>query len=143
MKPDSLEQKLARQQMRQVPPEWRVEVLIAARQAQNPRQPSPTARHSFFSTLNQQLATLLWPNPRAWGALATVWVVILTANMASRGDSATATARRVAPPTPEMRELLREQEQLFAELFDQPAIERPKTSRPQPQSLHRSEHLDA
>jgi len=138
------EKRLQRQPLREVPAAWRKEILIAAREAGTSRHASPVTGDGFLLTLRQQLSTLLWPDRRAWAGLAAAWVLILAANVASRGDSTPATASSVAPPTPQLREMLREQEQLLAELFDQPsAADRSKPRLPRPQSFYRNEFLNA
>ena len=144
MKTDDFEKRLQRQPLREIPAGWRREILARARQA----LPAPVPGHHasrvipFLSSLNQQLSTLLWPHPRAWAGLAAAWVVILAANVACR-DDATAAARRVVPPSPQIREMLREQEQLLVELCGSPAADRPKALPPRPQSLYRNESFNA
>ena len=142
MNPDSFEQKLARQQLRQVPDEWRDDILHAARTV-GPRCEPATPRSSLLSVLNQKLSSLLWPHPRAWGALAAAWMVILVLSVAMRDDS-TAAAHRLVPPSAQMRERLREQEQLLAELLEQqPAADPSKAIPPRPHSFYRNEFLNA
>jgi hypothetical protein len=70
-------------------------------------------------------------------------MVILAANVTIRDDS-TAAALQVVPPSSQMREMLREQEQLLAELFEQaPAAVQSKAISPRPQSFYRNEFLNA
>ena len=130
MKPDNFEQRLQRQPMRQIPSEWRDDILVAA----HPSPPEP--RPSWFSTLNHQLSTLLWPCPQAWAGLAAVWLLVLTFNFATKDKSETAVAQ-MPPASPEMIEALREQHRLLAELVGRTGpreAERPKATVPAPRS---------
>jgi hypothetical protein len=72
MKPDDFESQLQRQTPKPLPPEWRTEILQAARQAA--AQPSRTAAG---------WSVWLWPCPQAWAGLAAVWVAILALNLAA------------------------------------------------------------
>jgi hypothetical protein len=122
MKPDPFEKRLQRQPLRPVPPDWRSDILAAARVARVARvarapvcavRPVP---QSWLSTINYQLSTILWPHPKAWAGLAAVWVVIALLNVAMREDSAACVVAKLAPPSPEMLVELRQQQKLFAEL---------------------------
>ena len=89
---------------------------------------------------------LFWPNPTAWAALAAVWLLILGLNFVSHGPSSQKLSRHVVPPSPQMRELLKQQERLFAELvgpLEKPQADRPKPVGPQPRSLRRQEFFNA
>jgi hypothetical protein len=85
--------------------------------AQDSLRPATARRVRFFSTLNLQLSTLLWPHPRAWAGLAGVWVLIFALHVASDGGSK---AAAVAEPvrSPEVIAILQEQRRLLAEFFD-------------------------
>jgi hypothetical protein len=84
MNTDDFEKRLQQQPMRQVPTEWRAEVLQAARTAANSNHESRITNHeSFLSTLNSQLRALLWPCPQAWAGLAAVWVAIFALNFST------------------------------------------------------------
>ena len=73
---DNFEQKLQRQPLRQVPAEWRGEILVAAdvnRRNRSVREFTFAATfRRLLSTLNAQLSTILWPHPKAWAGLAAV-----------------------------------------------------------------------
>ena len=124
MTPDPFERHLSRQPLRPVPAEWRDEVLARAGDLQSPSVApamaadgdwkSP-ARASQLSTFNSQLREWLWPCPQAWAALATVWVLLLALNLATRDRSAAKPASAKALPV--MPYAWREQQKLLAELF--------------------------
>jgi hypothetical protein len=141
---DQFEKRLRRQPLRNAPSAWREEILAEARKAETPRHASRLTFQSQLSTLSQQLATLLPPHPRAWAGLAAVWLVIIVVNISSREGATTMAEKRAGPPTQQMREMLREQQQMLAELFDQPAVtDRTKASVPRPQSFYRNEFWNA
>ena len=119
------EKQLQRQPMRPIPAAWRAEILAAA-------QPAPAPS---LSTLLSHLSTLFQPYPKAWGALAAVWVVILGINFANY-ESAPAMEASAKPPLKEMVLALQNQRLLRAELIggqESEPVDRPKT-KPQPRS---------
>jgi len=135
MKPDDLEDRIARQPWRPIPAEWREEILAAVRQArrlaQTPTVASPTPGwRLLLSTLNSQLSTFLWPSPKAWAGLAALWIVILGVNLAARDTTPAPGAKPAAPPSRELLQALAEQKRLLAELLEPP--ERPAPVRPRP-----------
>jgi hypothetical protein len=86
------------------------------------------------------LSALLWPNPRAWAALAAMWLMILAVNFTT-ADKTETVAKKTAPPSPEMILVLREQQRELARLigpFDEPAAEPPKTGNLRPRGAARS-----
>jgi hypothetical protein len=139
---DTFEQRLQRVTPRQAPPEWRNEILSAARAAAASRTAEINESHSAWTALRG----LFWPHPVAWGGLAAAWIVIFALNFAAREPGQVQIARQAPPPSPQMRQLLQEQEQLLAELIS-PAEPvraiRPKSSATQPRSERRVEFLQA
>ncbi len=126
---DDFEKQLQRQPLRQLPPEWREEVLYAAA--------APlTIHHSPFTVRAPWWRELFWPNPAAWASLAAVWVAIFALNLASSENSSASAA--AAPATsPEVMQALNQQRLLFAELIrstDLPPTEPPKPFLPRPRS---------
>lgn len=143
---DPFEAQLRRQAPRHIPPVWRAEILNAADQAAPRDTGSATVPRAWLSTLNSQLSTLLWPHPRAWAGLAAIWLVILTFDFAAREPSGRQVMRQADPPSPQMRALLQQQEQMMAELVG--PIERPEARHstpftPQPHSQRREEFMNA
>lgn len=79
----------------------------------------------------------LWPCPQAWAGLAAVWVVVWAVNFATPEPKPMLETRRVTPPSPQMRQILKEQKQMLAELggvAEQLETERPGRITPQPRS---------
>jgi hypothetical protein len=138
MKPDELEQKLLQQPLRMVPTEWRAEILAAARVAQPSRHSSLVTRHTLFSTLVSRLSTFLWPQPRAWAALAAAWVFIVVLNF-SANDKSPARAKKNSVSAPEMAAELKQQKRFYAELMgvnEAREADRPQNSPPRPRTQH-------
>ena len=115
MNPDDFEQQLARQPLRPVPPAWRNEILQVASMATATGN-AAAQRSTFFSTVNSQLSSLLWPCPQAWAGLAAVWVAILVLNHFD-ANRPTAVASRPLP-SPDAVIVLREQRRELAKLVE-------------------------
>ncbi|HEU0040516.1 MAG TPA: hypothetical protein VFR76_14720 [Verrucomicrobiae bacterium] len=142
---DQFEKRLQRQPLREIPSAWREEILSAAERAAASRHSSPATRHSWLSTLNSQLSTLLWPCPQAWAGLAAVWLVILGVDYATQ-ETPKMASRQITPPSSQVRQLLKQQEQLLAELvgpIEKPEVDRRRPLAPQPRSQYREEFLNA
>ena len=141
MNPDEFEKQLCSRPMRQVPGEWRQEILSAARQASLPEHAPRTTHHatpspSLLSTIHHQLSTLLWPHPTAWAGLAAIWLLILGFNLTTR-EATPLVAKRGSAPSPQVFRAFQEQERLLSELLgprEAPVAERPKARLPQPRS---------
>ena len=150
MNTEDFEKRLRRQPLRQIPGEWREEILSAAREASLPLHAPRATQHatrsvSLLSTLHHQLSAFLWPHPTAWAGLATVWLVILGINLTTR-DASTRVAKHAAPVSPQVIMAFQEQERLLAELIgtsEVPVAERPKPAPPRPRSERRRELLVA
>ena len=137
MKPDDFESRLQRQPLRQIPPDWRREILASAHDAQAARHPSLVTRHlklSRPSAILHSLSSLLWPHPKAWAGLAAVWIFIFAVNFSMR-DASPRLAEKSAPPSPEAIVELRKQQKLYAELMgprEEHDADRSKTYGPRP-----------
>jgi hypothetical protein len=130
MKPEDFEQRLQRLPMRLIPKEWRDEILAAV--------PASAAvpRRAWLSILTQQLSTLLWPCPKAWAGLASVWLLAWIFNFGTRDQSHTTLAQGTLD-SPQLIQALREQRQLLVELVGNPGTrdkDQPKAAVPSPRS---------
>src|SRR5664280_2576256 len=101
MNTDDFEKRLQREPLRQIPGEWREQILSAARQASLAEHAPRTTQHappspSLLSTIHHQLSTLLWPHPTAWAGLAAVWLMILGVNLTTQ-DASTRFAKHASP----------------------------------------------
>jgi len=131
MKPDDFKQKLSRQPLRQIPAEWREEILREGRRVHPPQycyggraavpeigdaDTASLPKRSWLSILNARLSSLLWPHPKAWAGLAAVWILIFAVDFSIR-DKTPVLAEKSAPPSPEMVAELKQQQRLLAELI--------------------------
>jgi hypothetical protein len=142
---DQFERRLQRLAPAKLPPSWRDEILEAARATAASPRPSATAPR-LPASLGSRLAAWLWPHPTAWAGLAALWLLIAGLNLATREPSRLAVSRPARPPSPEMRELLKQQEQMFAELvgpMEKPEADRPRPAAPQPRSQRRPDFINA
>ncbi|MGH9594236.1 MAG: hypothetical protein ACRD5L_14185 [Bryobacteraceae bacterium] len=140
---DQFEQRLRRQPLREIPSAWRGEILAAA--GAN-RRNEPARELTLAALLKLRLRELLWPAPQAWAALAAIWLVLLGASLGSYESSSATEARRFTPLSPEVRQLLKQQEQLLAELVgpsEKSVADRPKSFAPQPRSEFREPWMNA
>ena len=159
MNPDEFEKQLSSRPMRQIPAEWRQEILSATRPASLPEHAPPVLRSStaeggratqyvcpspsLLSIIHHQLSTLLWPHPTAWAGLAAIWLLILGFNLAT-GPSAPLVANRASPVSPQVFIAYQEQERLLAELLgprETPLADRPKPRPSRPRSEGRKQMM--
>jgi hypothetical protein len=149
---DPFESRLRCQRQRPIPPGWRAEILTVARQAASSRtahsalDSQPSTSWSFLSTLYHQLSAIFWPHPAAWAGLAAAWVLVLGLNFSVREPARQDVAKQVGPPSPQLRQMLRQQEQMLAELvgpMDRTESLLPKAAVPQPRSQRREEFMNA
>lgn len=119
MNEDDFEKRLEQQPLRQVPRHWREHILAAARAAGNvPRIAQPNySGESIGHILSKFVAALLWPSPKAWVGLASIWMAILLTNHAV-ADKNQASASGAARPGPEALSVRKEQARLLAELME-------------------------
>lgn len=136
MNSDDFEKRLQNQSMRQIPTEWREDILRTAKQAPHS---SFVIRHPFLSTINHQLSTLLWLNPKAWAGLAAAWLAIFALQFASR-DGSPKVASTPAPQSSVFWMSLKAEQQTLTELMgnNQPEdADQPQHASPKPRSERR------
>jgi hypothetical protein len=138
MNPEDFEQQIKQRPVRSLPPEWRAEILGAAKAA---AQAAPEPRQSIFATIREQLSVFLWPHPRAWAGIAAVWLVIIALRMMEPGAPVQETAEKrpvrqaaVMALTEERRELA----QLLGDFHSvQMVLPPPQPMQPRPRSERR------
>ena len=135
---DDLEGRLERQPFRRLPPEWREEILTAARAAARPG----FATHEFRAP--PWWRRVFWPNPVAWAGVAAAWMAILVLNHAGRWEPLTPSAG-VRSPSPGLVFALIEHRRQLNELLEVPAAESTPAPAPAPPAprgaLPRTNHL--
>ena len=137
MSMEDFEKRVERQPLRQLPAEWRGEILTAARQAcRAPKGGNEEEAHSQAFTLKTLLSALLWPCPQVWAGLAVIWVGILGLHVSMRDGSANAEKATPAPAA-QIATAMSEERQLLAELLgpkEALVADKPKPVAPRPQS---------
>jgi hypothetical protein len=120
---DEFENKLRSQPPREIPPEWRREILAPLRR----RTEAPVA----------WWRQLLWPHPAAWASLAGAWVAIFALNLAGAPEAASYQA--AGKPSPDKLVAYQERQRLWAELAldlsrqprkPLPTMDRPRSEAP-------------
>ena len=136
MKPDDFEERARAQRLRDLPPEWRQEILSAARGVATP------ARPHFIAQLTARLTGLLWPSPPAWAGFAAVWLGIIAMNVVL-AEKTDAVAKKSEPSSARMMMVLKEQEQILTELIEphETPMRRQKAPDIRPRSQRRLEFL--
>lgn len=135
---DQFERRLQSHPQRRIPTSWREEILNGARVAQA-RQAAALRGTPGTTDLVSWLKGWFWPAPRAWAGLAAVWLVVLGLELGSHDSSRIASANRAMPASPQLREMLREQRELFAELAGSRQTSEGTKPIPQPRSQRRDE----
>ena len=128
MKPDDFERQLQRQTPREIPGEWRHEIMDAAKRANNVPLSTRNPRRSPW------WRELLWPCPQAWAGLAAVWLAILFLSAASREPVQISKTSNAAPAREQLM-ALQERRRLLAELMGSSVVAEPaKAFQPRPRS---------
>lgn len=110
---DEFEQRLSRQPLRQVPAEWRGEILAAVLA---PAVLRPVPRASLLAIFRAQLSAILWPCPEAWAGLVAIWIFVFALNYSIQ-DHAPVMAKKAPSPSPQMVAELKLQRQMLVELI--------------------------
>ena len=143
---NEFERRLESHPHRPVPAAWREEILRAARTAAVTSPSSVASRPSMLSAIQSQLSGLFWPHPRVWASLGAVWLLLLAVNLAIHEPGPRQISGQTGPPSSQMRELLRQQEQMFTELAglrEGAEPDQPKSVAPRPRSQRHEDHLNA
>jgi hypothetical protein len=139
---DSFEKRLRSQAMRRVPPEWREEILGAARTGAPSAHISRTTHHDFLSSIRQTLVALLWPHPKAWAGLAAAWLLVMASNYYEAETVFTVSQAPSVPASPELIMAIKQQRRELARLVDPtlPTLdaERPRATPSGPRSQRRA-----
>ena len=136
MNPDDFEQRLQRQPMRDVPAQWRSQILSAAHAAAGSTRHA--AADSEFTSLDvrAELISWLWPSPKVWVGLAVIWLLLAGANRAIFSQNARPAN---SEPHPDAASLAawKEQSRILAELMqpaESSAAEAASRAKPRPRS---------
>jgi hypothetical protein len=112
---DDFEQFLKSQPLRDIPTEWREELLATAAVTAH-ETPTPSAASPWWRAW-------LWPSPYAWGALAAAWLVIFGLNFAAQTGNNRAGPRDPALSDEQIYALLAERRQLekfYSQMYTSP-----------------------
>ena len=119
MNSDDFEKQLQRQPLRQIPSEWRDEILSVARNAEAAGAAATSLDHPRAAS--EMTASWwrewLWPCPEAWAGLAAVWLVILGVNVTAPSPETQMAAKPLVPQH-EVSTQLAEQRRELARLLD-------------------------
>jgi len=112
---EQFERRLRRQPVKQIPGEWRAEIvgqasrrssLTSAKKTETGKMPVPLQIWREF----------FWPHPKAWAGLAAIWIFIFVLNFSMR-DQMPVMAEKSVPASPEVVAELRQQQKMLAELI--------------------------
>lgn len=141
---NDFEQKLSRQSLRQIPAEWRAEIVGQASSLSSFEKAKKTETGKM-PVLLLVWRELLWPHPKAWAGLAAIWIFIFAVNFSVR-DKTPLVAEKSLPPSPEVIAELRQQRLLFAQLMGSTEThdaDRQKSFLPRPRTERSFEMLTA
>ena len=132
---EQFERRLSRQPLRQIPAEWRGEILRAGRRAAVAEIGDAGTASLPMLNWRMALANIFWPHPKAWAGLAAVWILIFAVDFSMR-DTAPVMAEKATPPSPEVVAELKQQQRMLAELIgaNQSRDAEPPRFLPQPRS---------
>lgn len=122
MNADDFEKWMQRQQLREIPSEWRAEILREANASgaacvRRLHPPGQKDQSLLASVATACWREWLWPSPKAWAGLAAVWLAIVCLNVttASRSEQV---AKQAPKSSFEMDASLAAQRRELARLLD-------------------------
>jgi hypothetical protein len=135
MNSDDFEKSLQRQPLRQIPPEWRAEILHNARAADAPR----SVANWPLLAVSKLWLELVRPARRIWVGFAFVWILILAVNFVDAEKPGQSEARITIPPG-NLITVWQRQQQFLTEFNspEYPDMEKPRQTSPKPRSDRRS-----
>lgn len=104
---EAFEKHLRRQPLREIPRDWREDILATARRAAVEVR-SEKAQESWVHALRAGIRGWLWPHPAAWGMLGACWIVIGALDFAAREPEVLAVGRATSMSVEAKRELKQE-----------------------------------
>jgi hypothetical protein len=142
MGPGEFEQRLKEQPLRQVPVEWRREILSAAKTAALANEASDTVHQrlgwgALISDWRSVVSELFWPSPRIWAGMAATWLALFAINHlteSTRSQSALAVERAGDGALQARREEARMLAELLGTRDLAVSADRPKSHGPRPRS---------
>lgn len=117
---NDFENELKKQPLRQVPEHWRKQILAAAQVARAEKSP----RWSWWD--------LLWPSPKAWGALAAAWIILIGFNLALREE----TRSGESPEAAQIRMAMEQKRHLQAEIEEASLQVNREAPKPRSEAVH-------
>ena len=147
MNNDDFEKRLQRQPIREIPTEWRVEILSEAKAAAHAverevvpqRQRDSSDSRAALPAANW--VEWLWPCPQAWAALAAAWLVIIALQLQTPERpklEASAGAITRIHKTVAFASLRREAVELLDLFASEPPVSRPTKPRPRTEGRPRT-----
>jgi hypothetical protein len=132
---EPFEEHVRRQPLREVPPDWREDILATARAAAQATSGKP-ARERWGERLRQMAKAWLWPHPVAWSVVGACWVVIAALNFSLR-EGEPVVAQKPSPMSAETMTELKRERLMFVELAglpEKPDLDRIRKQAPQPRT---------
>ena len=117
---NDFESELKKQPIRPVPEHWRGQIL-------------QTSANTLKRELQPWWAALLWPSPKAWGALAAAWVVMIGFSAATRESDSTGES----PEATQIRMAMEEKQRLQAEI-EEASLHLDQQPKPRSERIHDS-----
>ena len=133
------EKQLRHQSVKEIPGDWRAEILCAARSGVSAERRQKTNLNNGLlpkAATPTWLSAFFWPHPRAWAGLAAVWVFIFMLNFSAR-EKSVMVVEKSTPPSPEVIVELKKQQRMYAELvgnYETQEADRPRIFSPKPRS---------